>query len=75
MKLLDYMKSLDKQKLEAFAQACSTSIGQLRQVAYGRRAGAELAIAIDRSSGGEVSCEETRPDIDWKYLRDSKHAA
>lgn len=75
MKLLDYMKGLDKQKLETFALTCGTSVGQLRQVAYGRRAGAELAIAIDRSSCGEVSCEEVRPDIDWEYLRGSSKAA
>lgn len=70
MTLLDYMKKLDKAKLEQFAERCATSLGQLRQVAYGnRRASAGLAIAIDRETLGEVPCEETRPDIDWAYLR------
>lgn len=69
MKLLDYMKSLDKSQLEAFAAACSTTVGQLRQVAYGRRTSAELAMSIDRATKGGVPCEELRPDIDWQYLR------
>jgi len=77
MKLLDYIKGLDKAQLEAFAADCSTTVGQLKQVAYGRRAGAELVIAIDRSSAGLVPCETLRPDIDWQYLRGqpSKQAA
>jgi hypothetical protein len=69
MKLLDYMKSLDKPQLEVFAAACPTTVGQLRQVAYGRRASAELAMSIDRATKGAVTCETLRPDIDWQYLR------
>lgn len=75
MKLLDYIKGLDKEGFQAFASACGTTVGQLRQVAYGRRASAELAIAIDRASGGAVLCEELRPDIDWEYLRGTTRAA
>lgn len=70
MTLLDYMKKVEKAELERFAESCGTSLGQLRQVAYGnRRASAGLAIAIDRETNGQVPCEETRPDIDWAYLR------
>lgn len=76
MTLLDYIKTLEKDRLNAFAAACSTSVGQLKQVAYGnRRAGASLAIAIDRYSRGEVPCEVLRPDIDWSYLRGTACAA
>lgn len=75
MKLLEYIKKLDKEGLEAFASSCGTTVGQLRQVAYGRRASAELVIAIDRGSLGAVPCEELRPDIDWKYLRGRPRAA
>lgn len=74
-KLLDYINGLDKQQLEAFAGACRTTAGQLRQVAYGRRASAELVILIDRASNGSVPCEALRPDIDWKYLRGTSRAA
>lgn len=70
MTLLDFIKPLDKVGLQKLAESCQTTPGQLRQVAYGnRRASAGLAIALDRASGGEIPCEETRPDIEWAYLR------
>lgn len=76
MTLLDYMKGLTPEQLGEFAEACSTSVGQLKQVAYGhRRAGAGLAIAIDRHSGGQVPCESLRSDIDWQYLRETAKRA
>ncbi|OLU23102.1 hypothetical protein BVH03_23015 [Pseudomonas sp. PA15(2017)] len=70
MTLIDFIKGLDKEALEGFAACCGTSLGQLKQVAYGhRRASAALSISLDRETGGRVPCEETRPDIDWAYLR------
>lgn len=75
MNLLDYIKGLDKLQLEEFAASCSTTVGQIKQVAYGRRVSAELAIAIDRQSGGAVTCESLRPDIDWQYLRQNPKQA
>lgn len=70
MNLLDYLKSLTNEQQVAFAAQCQTSGGQLKQVAYGhRRASAALAINVERASGGEVRCEDLRPDIDWAYLR------
>jgi len=76
MNLHDYIKPLDKQALEIFATRCGTTVGQLRQVAYGyRRPGAALAIGIERESLRAVSCEEMRPDIDWAYLRGSPATA
>lgn len=76
MELIEYIKGLDQAQLHAFAVNCSTSVGQLKQVAYGhRRANASLAIAIDRNTGGEVPCETLRPDIDWQYLRGTPRAA
>jgi len=72
MNLLDFIKPLDKNALQALATRCDTTPGQLKQVAYGnRRANAALAIALDRETSGAVTCEETRPDIDWAYLRNS----
>lgn len=32
---------------------------------------AERCPAIEKATGGEVRCEELRPDIDWGYLRDT----
>lgn len=73
MTLHEYIKSLNKVTLESFAARCGTSLGQLKQVAYGyRRPSAALTISIERESSRAVSCEEMRPDIDWAYLRNSQ---
>lgn len=75
MTLLDYIKPLDKNALLALARQCGTTPGQLKQVAYGnRRANASLAIALDRETDGAIRCEDTRPDIDWAYVRNSGSA-
>jgi DNA-binding transcriptional regulator YdaS (Cro superfamily) len=75
MTLHEYLKTLDKAALDAFASRCGTSAGQLKQVAYGnRRAGAALAVGIERESKGSVICEQLRADIDWAYLRGSRAA-
>lgn len=75
MNLHDYIKPFDKQSLETFAVSCRTTVGQLKQVAYGyRRPGAALAISIERESSRSVTCEEMRPDIDWAYLRSTEPA-
>lgn len=34
-----------------------------------RRLPAEHCPAIERETGGEVTCEQLRPDVDWGYLR------
>ncbi|ANI16787.1 hypothetical protein A9C11_23690 [Pseudomonas citronellolis] len=77
MTLLEYIKQLQsKTDVDELASKCGTSAGQLKQVAYGhRRASASLAIDLDRETGGVVACEETRPDIDWAYLRGRQRAA
>ncbi|MCJ7854007.1 transcriptional regulator [Pseudomonas monteilii] len=73
MTLSEYLKTMDKEGLEAFARRCGTSAGQLKQVAYGnRRASAGLAVCLDRETEGVIRCEALRPDIDWAYLRQSK---
>ncbi|HGM5018388.1 TPA: transcriptional regulator [Pseudomonas aeruginosa] len=75
MKLIDYIKPMTKGELEGFAARCGSTVGQLRQVAYGRRASAELAIRIDMASSGVVNCEDIRSDINWAYLRGKQRAA
>lgn len=73
MSLHTYIKNLDKAALDGLAQRCATTVGQLRQVAYGnRRANAGLAISLEKETAGAVTCEELRPDIDWGYLRQAK---
>lgn len=36
---------------------------------------AERCPAIEKATGGAVTCEELRPDVDWAYLRGSGAAA
>lgn len=77
MTLKEFLAGLpDEAAKEAFATRCKTSLGQLKQVAYGsRRAGESLAINIERESFRAVTCEELRPDVDWAYLRQSGRKA
>ncbi|MHC8321229.1 YdaS family helix-turn-helix protein [Pseudomonas sp. GB2N2] len=72
MTLLDLIRSLEPSQLDSLAERSGTSVGNLKQIAYGyRMAGPGLAINLDRESGRAVTCEELRPDIDWAYLRNS----
>lgn len=40
----------------------------------GRQVPAEHCPAIERITGGDVRCEELRPDVDWGYLRNATSA-
>lgn len=35
------------------------------------RVPAEHCPAIERATGGQVTCEDLRPDVDWGYLRNT----
>lgn len=52
-----------------FASRCKTTVGHLRNVAYGKPCSAELAIEIDRESGGKVVAESLCTAADWSYIR------
>lgn len=68
--LLAYVNRLDKPEQLGFAARCNTTIGYLRKAcSANQRIGADLCIAIERESGGVVTCEDLRPDVDWAYLR------
>lgn len=71
MEFRKYFYGLPVDEREAFATSCETTVGHLRNVAYGKTCGEKLAIAIERTSKGTVRCEEMRPDVDWAYLRNS----
>ncbi|MGY3172400.1 DNA-binding transcriptional regulator YdaS (Cro superfamily) [Pseudomonas sp. TE12234] len=72
MTLIELIRSMEPAQLDALAERSGTSVGNLKQIAYGYRlAGPGLAINLDRESGRAVTCEELRPDIDWAYLRNS----
>lgn len=71
-KLLAYLNGLDKVARANFCAACGTTERYLRKaVSVSQRLGADLCINIDRESGGLVTCEHLRPDVDWGYLRGS----
>ena len=66
----DFFFGLVKQDREDFAIKCGTTVGQMRQIAYGNRpCNPSLAINIDRESFGRVLCDELCPDTDWNYIR------
>lgn len=75
MNLRTYILGLDRESLDALAKRCQTSIGQLKQVAYGnRRASAGLAVSLERETSGVITCEQLREDIDWAFVRSTgKH--
>lgn len=70
MDFKEFFTGMPPEDRSDFAERCKTTVGHLRNVAYGfRPCGESLAIDIDRESKGKVSCESLRPDVDWPYLR------
>lgn len=68
MKLIDYLKALPAGGRESLASACDTSLGHLRNVAYGYRPCApELAVRIEVQAHGVVTRRDLRPD-DWAQI-------
>jgi DNA-binding transcriptional regulator YdaS (Cro superfamily) len=69
-KLHSYLNNLDPADQANFAQRCGTSVGYLRKaISKGQRIGEALCINLERESAGVIPCEDTRPDVDWAYLR------
>ncbi|EGU03076.1 TPA: helix-turn-helix domain-containing protein [Acinetobacter baumannii] len=68
--LKQYFSSLSEEQQKAFAAACETTTGQIKQIMYGYRpCNPSLAINIDRESKGQVRCDDLCPDTDFDYLR------
>lgn len=68
--LRTYLNSLSVPQQADFAKRCETTVGYLRKaISQGQRIGEKTTILIERESGGVVTCEELRPDVDWAYLR------
>jgi DNA-binding transcriptional regulator YdaS (Cro superfamily) len=73
MRLKDYLKRLTIKQRMTFAERCGTTGNHLRNISYQqKRASVPLCIALERETGGEVRCEELRPDIDWQFLQQRK---
>lgn len=76
MKLHDYLRSLPAAERKDFATRCDTSVEYLLQIGSGKRTPkAQLAVLIERESGGRVACEDLIPDLDWAYLRGNRPTA
>ena len=68
--LRTYLNGRPPDEQESFASRCGTTIGYLRKaLSTKQEIGAEIVIALERESDGEVRCEDLRPDVDWAYLR------
>lgn len=73
MDLKTYFLGLPVDQRASFAERCGVAAGHLRNIAYGSRSCTEgVAIAIERESGGAVTCEALCPGTDWAYLRGTK---
>ncbi len=71
MRLKTYLLSMLMPDRLAFAARCGTTYAHLRLVAYGRSCNPQLAVEIERESGGKVLVEDLCPDVDWQYIRAS----
>lgn len=79
--LRTYLNSLTTDEQADFAARCDTSIGYLRKaICTGQRLGDQLALDIERESGGAVSLDSLRSDLKAKldasgYTRSAPPAA
>lgn len=63
MDLKSYFFGLDQESRESFARRCGTTRGHMQNVAYGyREPSTELAVSIERESGGACSRQDLFPD-------------
>jgi DNA-binding transcriptional regulator YdaS (Cro superfamily) len=70
-----YLNKLPLDQQERFASRCGTTVGYLRKaVSAEQRIGEDIAINMERESGGEIRCEAVRPDVDWAYIRGTRRA-
>ena len=69
MKLADHLKQA-RGLASALARALGISPVLISQWASGaRQVPAEYCPDIERETGGAVTCEDLRPDVNWGYLR------
>lgn len=74
MHLADYLRGLGPGAArDAFIAQAGTSLQYLRHIAAGRKKpSVETCVSIERASGRAVTCEQLRPDVDWRYLSSRK---
>ncbi len=74
MQLIDHLRALKtRDAQEAFAARVGSSIGHLRNVAYGYKPCAtDLAVAIEADTKGAVQRRTLRPNDYWRHWPDLK---
>jgi len=74
MNIKDYLEKHDVTQ-GVLALKINVTPGFISQLVLKKRPiPAELAISLEKATNGEVTCEESRPDIDWAYLRNANAA-
>jgi DNA-binding transcriptional regulator YdaS (Cro superfamily) len=74
--LRTYLNTLPKEHQQAYALRCGTTINYLRKaISTNQRLGADLAVLLAKESGGAVTFDSIRPDVDWGYVRSTEHPA
>jgi len=73
MQLRQYIDA-QRGRAAELARALRITPALIAQWASTRRVPAERCSAIERATGGQVTCEELRPDLaeHWAYLRGTK---
>lgn len=68
--LLAYLNAMSADERKDFCNRCGTTEGYLRKaISIGQKIGESLCINIDRESGGTVTVESLRDDVDWAHIR------
>lgn len=75
MDLKSLLRAMPADERGKFAERCGVSLGHLRNVAGGKACAPELAINIERESGGKVRCEDLTAAADWNYIRGTSPGA
>lgn len=71
MKLSEYLQP--RGMVDALAKQISVPPALVSQWKIGvRQVPADRCPSIERATGGQVTCEELRPDVDWPYLRGTR---
>lgn len=62
MKLKSFLEQLSPEQRAALATACDTTLGHLKNIAYGYKpCSVVLAVALERETGGALLSEELAP--------------
>ncbi len=68
MNLSEYLKEAKVTQME-FANLLGVTQGAVGFWLHNKPPTIERAIQIEKATGGKVTCEELRPDVDWAFLR------